>query len=477
MRFTQQQIIHSFLYGLSAFGIWIIWTMLEVNAIRGDEFLSYLHSDPRWTYSEVIQHIRGGADNSYLHAVILRWAFGAFGHSIVVQRLISLAAWMVGSLLLYGVIKRENNKAFNSFLLVATGFSNFGFFLATDGRFYSLLFCLASASLYVYINRKRWYPIFSIGLFAIIQLLGLLTSANFVVFQLLFVGAMIGMFLFDRNREAFILIAKWGGCIVLTAVVYFSFFKIPYFHSYFLTGFFTDVPFCISDIVIFAGIPFRWVMLPHLPYCSDMVDGFLFIMMLIAITGYYRKGIVAGIKSASVGSRFIGLMAVCLLLGLCVQLLLYNLKGFPLWESRYYAAVFFVVPIAALLLVREVLTINILLVCCCLWMARLVAVEYPKIEQRREALKVIEQTQSEIRSQPKPALFAEQVKNNQSSMFVLMGNIYIRYPETRTKLYLMTDSSLMDRTLYFQRLSSWHYPLGLVFAADSSAFYNVPSKK
>ncbi len=146
MRITQQQLIHFFLNCLSAFGIWIMYSMLEVNTIRGDEFLSFLHSDPDWSYSDVIRHIHGGADNSYVHAIILRFAFASFGHTIVIQRSISMVAWLLGMLFLYGVIRKSNDKGFNSFLMVFTGFSNFGFFLATDGRFYSLLFCLAAAS-------------------------------------------------------------------------------------------------------------------------------------------------------------------------------------------------------------------------------------------------------------------------------------------------------------------------------------------
>ncbi|MES2560097.1 MAG: hypothetical protein V4590_10175 [Bacteroidota bacterium] len=476
MRFTQQHIIHGSLYALSALGCWIMCAMLEVNPIRGDEFLSYLHSDPRWTYAEIIRHIQGGADNSYVHAVILRWAFGAFGHTIVVQRAVSLVAWLVGVLLLYGVIKKNNNKGFNSFLLVCTGFSNIGFFLATDGRFYALLFLLATASLYIYLNRLRWSILVSTVLFTIVQLLGLLTSANFIVFQFLFAGAMMGMFLFEHNRARVLDAGMWVGSIVVAATVYFSFCKIPYFHSYFLSGFFTEVPIRMEDLKTFASIPFRWLMLPHIPYGSDVADVLLFVLMAGAFAGYHRKAIVTGIKSATAKSRFIGLMAIGLLVGLGVQLFLYCVNGFPLWESRYYAAVFFVVPAALLLLLSDVFTIKILLVCCCLWLTRLAVVEYPKIGERKETLGVIAQRHVEILSQPKPVLFAEQMQNHQSSLFVLMGNLYIRYPETRGKLFLMSDPTVVERAAYFKRLSDWHYPMGLVFTADSSLYYKIETE-
>ncbi len=329
----------------------------------------------------------------------------------------------------------------------------------------------------MYLRRERWSEMVALALFTVIQLFGLLTSPNFIVFQFLFAVAMVAMFIFDRNKKMLFLMCKWGGGMIAAASVYFLFFKIPYFHSYFLTGFFTGVPFCMPDITTFISIPFRWILLPHFPYGSDKVDALLFLIAVTAFAAFYLKDLVIRIKAASVESRLIGLMAAIVLLGLLIQVVLYILNGFPLWESRYYAAVFFVIAAALLLLLRDILTINIMLVCCFFWMYRLIAVEYPKIVQRTEALSVIEQRKVEIMMQPRPALFAEQMENQQSYMFVLMGNIYIRYPETRIKLFLKSDPAVPERMIYFQRLSEWHYPLGIVFEEDTSAFHIIEMKQ
>lgn len=477
MRITQQHIINFLLPCLSVLGLWVVYAMLEVNAIRGDEFLSFLHSDPRWTYSEIVQHIHGGADNSYVHAVLLRWAFGFFGHTIAVQRAVSMFGWLLGIILLYGVFNRKEKHTVICFLLVLIGFSNFGFFLATDGRFYSLLFCLATASLYVYFNRERWPVAASIGLFTVIQLLGLLTSANYIVFQLLFVAALIAAGIYTQGREFLLSTITWIGGTIISAVVYFTWFKIPSFHSYFLNGFFSEVSVCFSDIIRFASIPFRWIMIPHIPMCSDEVDVLVFTIAVLVFVGFTLKELKKNVEPVTGDSLIVGLMATGMVLALLIQIILYAVKGYPLWESRYYAPVFFVVPVALMVLLRNKLSHKVVILCSCLLILRLVAVEYPKIEVRKAVLVGLEQTRSEIMNQPQPALFVEQIKNNQSLMFVLMGNVYIRYPETRKKLYLMTDSALMARTIYFQRLSDWHYPLGLVFTADSSLYYKVPAKE
>lgn len=470
MQLTQQRLIHLLLNSIAIFGVWIIYKMIEVNAIRGDEFLSYLHSDPRWTYSQIIQHIHGGADNSYTHAIVLRWIFGLFGHTIIVQRLLSLCFWLLGSILLLRIVKTPNNKGFNSFLLFCVGFANFGFFLATDGRFYSILFCLAVASLYVYFKKQQWKVFTSMIVFTGIQMLGLLTSPNFIVFQILFVVTHIAMMVWHDRKEAFFAIIKWEACLLLSVVLYFSFFKVPYFHTYFLHGFFTSVAFSTGDIATFVSIPFRWFMLPHFPFCSDRVDGMVFLLAVIGLTGYFAKKIVSAVRLYAQVSKFFVLMAIFLLLGIGIQLVLYFLIGIPMWESRYYATVFFVLPLAVLSLLRDVLSIKIMLLICCLWFMRLVAVEYPKLEARRMDLLKVSELQLLVMNNPKPSLFIDQLENRQSSQFVAMANVYIRFPNLRDKIFLQVDSTSSERTAYFKRLSDWHYPIGLTFEADSAMF-------
>src|SRR5688572_29507127 len=97
---TIERMIKWILSAAAPFAVYIILHFIVYNPIRGDEFLSFLHSDPGWeSLGVVMGHIYGGADNSYTHAAILYFAFSFFGHSIVVQRMVSLAFWFVGMFL------------------------------------------------------------------------------------------------------------------------------------------------------------------------------------------------------------------------------------------------------------------------------------------------------------------------------------------------------------------------------------------
>lgn len=473
MRFTQQHLIHAVLFFLSALGLWIIYSMLDVNTIRGDEFLSYLHSDPRWSYTEIITHIHGGADNSYVHAVVLRCFFELFGYTIVVQRAVSFLAWGLGLWVLYGIIKPHMSQTMRYVALLLIGFSNSGFFLATDGRFYSLLFCCALISLFCYLNRKKWSHRLVMCMFIVIQFAGLLTSAGFVVFQLLFLIVVIGVRVFSKNRALLVESIPWVLCVLLPVVVYFTWLKIPYYHFYFLTGIVTEVPFSQTELKTFVSIPFRWFFLPHFPLASDEVDGVLFLLLILGLIGYYRDIIFRKPNFKEEREVFVVLMAVGVLLGLMLQLLLYVVKGYPLWESRYYAAVFFVVPLALILVLKEIKTIKMLVLIMCLWMFRMVGIEHSKIEERRNKMKEVEHLQSTILERTKPTLFIEQLKNRQSSVFGMMGNLYVRYPATREKLFLKIDTTEQARKAYFERLSGWRYPLGTVTEIDSEVFYLI----
>jgi hypothetical protein len=104
-------------------------------------------------------------------------------------------------------------------------------------------------------------------------------------------------------------------------------------------------------------------------------------------------------------------------------------------------------------------------------MTRLVMVDYPKIASRKTVLISVDSLQQSVMKLNKPTLFIEHMENRQSSLFVQMGNVYIRYPQTRQKLFLMSDPSVPERIAYFKRLSEWHYPIGLIFAADTSNFH------
>lgn len=470
MRFTQQHILNALFLCIAALGAWIIYAILDVNTIRGDEFLSYLHSDPRWSYPEIIAHIHGGADNSYVHAVLLRWFFEMFGHTIVVQRTVSAIGWVLGLWAVYGSVRFIEWKKVRYVILMLIGFSNFGFFLATDGRFYSWLFCWAALSFSIYVNRYQFSKSTSLILFAVVQLLGLLTSASFLIFQLLFSLALLGVAIYKRSEVRLPESLKWLGCVLVTAIIYFTWLKIPYYHSYFFKGIFTAGSFNLNELKTFVSIPFRWLFLPHVPGASDEVDGVVFLMTVIGVLFYFRKPIFKQESVVSEREQLLGLMAIGILAGMGIQLLLYAVKGYPLWEGRYYAIVFFFIPIALGVFLRNVLSNKLIMVCACLWLTRLVMVEYPKIEIRRSVLASVNQLQQTIMAQSKPTLFLEHMDNKQSSLFGQMGNVYVRYPQTREKLFLMSDPSVPERTAYFKRLSEWHYPVGLVFEYDTSHF-------
>jgi hypothetical protein len=124
--------------------------MLQVNQVRGDEFLSFLHSDPeQFDLLQVFQNIHNGADHSYLHAGFVWMAFKLFGYQIVVQRGVSMFFWLLSGGLLYVMMRKWNWSSLQISVAIALiMFSNLGIFLATDGRFYAMVFCIVANEIY-----------------------------------------------------------------------------------------------------------------------------------------------------------------------------------------------------------------------------------------------------------------------------------------------------------------------------------------
>jgi hypothetical protein len=446
---------------VSLFGVFVILRLIAVNAVRGDEFLSFLHSAPHWdSLPVVIRNIHAGADHSYVHASILYGAFSLFGHDLIVQRLVSLIFWASGLAVLYLVLRKgDHQRLWLLFALFFTAFSNFGIYLATDGRFYSILFFIATLQLAVYTYRSSFsYPVYGILLF-LVQLTGLLTSSNFIVLQCIFLPSMLLNRLILQQRYENRLILTTAAATLLSSLLYFTCFRINYFHHFFLQNLFTAKPVANHLLAEFISTPFRWFMVPHIPFLPDPLDVLAFCGFTAILLVIKRKELGTIFQEFADQYRLINMMASVLLTLMPVQLVLMWTVGFPLWTTRYYTGVFIVVTIVIAGLLFHLLNIRVLAVLIVLMCFRLPAVEYPKIEARRQVQEAVAEQDRQLTSQPGMIVFTE--TETDYSAFPRMAHIYISQPEVRPRLMLDYNEADTERMYYFLKLEKLGYPLQL----------------
>lgn len=443
-------------------GLGFSMALIQVNEMRGDEFLSYLHSNPRFTLPEIIQHVQGGADHSYTHAVLLNLAFRLFGYTIEVQRYCSWVCWLAGIALLYRMLNNISERRLPEWAMAFIAFSNMGFFLASDGRFYSLLFVCGIAWVGVLLSARP-----SLWLLLLLNLLGLLTSPNFVLLQLVAIPACLLSKKITWSRQWLLLLAATG----FANVLYFTVCKIPYFHQYFSAGFTTPVPFNWQAVQTALDIPFRWMLLLHLPGATPVIDAMLNLLLLVVVGWVYRKSIRTVYKQFNANQQLIMWMGIGAMVLFVLHLAAYGVLGWPTWSFRYFGILSCWGAAAIIVFVARsprgwvtVLFIGAVL--------RLAMVEWPKIPERYAERQQLKQAAQQLINQPKPILFVEDL-TNPKPVFSWLGNMYALYPESRTKLFFKPDPANPERIAYFQRIGDWHYAIGLEFAQPDSTRYQV----
>lgn len=432
---------------------------LQVNHIRGDEFLSYMHSNPVFHKNifKVMQHIKAGADNSYIHAGLVFISFKLFEPSMLVQRCLSWLCFGGGLFFCYRIMQLHTKQiVHNLFFVCLIATSNMAFMLATDGRFYSILFLLSTCLLFIILkNPKQWLT--PIALLLLSYFTGVIT----------FIWGLwitIALFIHQRNKNwAFI----FGGC----TLIYFLFFSISYFNHHFFNWQFTAKSSDGISASYFLGYPFRFFGVSGF-FESDMFNGAITGLALLAL---FIKGAVKN-KSFSV----IDYLSLSLAAGLLLQLCLYLFIDLPLWPYRYYGGFFFVWILS--LHARVQLTANQttlwLSIFCSLFMLSRSLKELQKVEQRAS------NTFTEV-------LFNQTGKNNrlvflesfeQYQTFSYFGSMYIKYPMLRSQLFIGIDNQSVTRNTYFRKLQDQGNFIQLLtkqeiiagdilVTADSSNFY------
>jgi hypothetical protein len=465
---TIERMIKWILAAAALFTGYIILHLVVYNPIRGDEFLSFLHSDPEWeSLGVVMGHIYGGADNSYTHAAILYFVFSFFGYSIVVQRMVSLAFWFVGMFLVREILRKEiDNRLHVWFTSFIIAFSNFGIYLATDGRFYAILFSIAAGMMLLYINRMQLKPFFYFILLFIIQLAGLLTSSNYMVLQILFVIALIihARITGSIAEKHFIRLSVLA--TILSTSIYFLFFRISYFHQFFATNLFAPKPFNSGLFTEFISTPFRWIMMPHIPPLTDMMDVLIFIILLLLLIIAKRTQLAHAVSSLSSSFKAMGFITALLLLFMVLQLAALFIGGIPLWPARYYTPVFFIAAMflaGTLVISADLRILALLLFAFCL---RITFVEFPKIEVRKAEQDRLSIEELGWKHENKPIVFVE--TETDYSVFSVLGNMYTGNTQLKDRLILKYNAKDSERANYFLRLKAFHYPLQFIDQVDST---------
>lgn len=469
-----QYIKHALLLLFAGIGLLYLYTIvsfLVVNHIRGDEFLSFLHSSPTaFSFTEVLGNIKNGSDHSYLHSGLLWLWFKCFGHSIEVQRSLSLLCWLLSFFLLIRILTSIIPHVLWRWLIGGiTLFSNMGIFLATDGRFYSLVLLVSLMQLYAWFQAAKKDKPISWWLVAVMQLTALLTSPLLFFFQVfLFLGF---YFMYLRYRKPIFLQQAVQGLLgmVLATLVYFLFFKINLMHEHFTTKYaLNHFSFQFPPATDFFELPFRWLLVPDFPGLSNQVDGLLFVLMILIVWLCGRSVFTLHLKAAPLLQKWVLVSATFLVLGLGLHVLLYVLFAIPAWPNRYYAMVFFVLPIAASMLMlysvaEKYRYLMVLLIS--LFMLNRAYTEKEKISERKAALMNMNEQTADLRNSNCKGVFIERFASNYEE-FAVFGEWYIRFPELRNRLYYLYTKQDAERSAYFENLKQSGYQEVMLIAPN-----------
>jgi len=402
---------------------------LQVNRLRADEFLSYLHSNPAQhkNLGEVIRNIHQGADNSYLHAGLLFVLFKTLGANIITLRALSFLFFGVGMYCVYLLIKQHQKSKLQNMLTISLiGLSNIAFMLATDGRYYAMLFCFSACMLYLLQHHpKKYYLIIPI-------IIGSYLTSAFTLITGLWITA--GLLFSNKNLKTHL---PWLKVFLGCTFIYFGWLRIDSFQQHFTQWQFSP---STSDGVTwkeFLTYPFRFIAMGGF-FKSDLLNCIITIMALVPLV-YFNK-----FKQKN--TNLIHALSVLLLAGMALQLLLYIILQWPLWPYRYYAPLFFVWVMSLHQLIQltpNKLNYSLMLALVVLMGSRSVK-EFKKITERLEA----QNTEWILKEGDARLVFIE----TQHKYLTLgtMGNLYIRYPALRSALYLGLDSNSIKRNEYFK---------------------------
>ncbi|MES2690293.1 MAG: hypothetical protein V4658_07810 [Bacteroidota bacterium] len=419
-------------------GLYAMISFSQVNRIRADEFLSFLHSDPSFhpVVSEVWSNISKGADNSYIHAVLLQQWFMGFGAGIISQRLLSFLFWAIGGFCLWMVLNEQQKTVPHKLLFwVLVQFSNMGFLLANDGRFYSMhysfmlvLFLLVLR--YTRSGGKKLLP--ALSLVVLLSLLTTALSAAGFVLLLLALLLLTLRKLVARERFIGVLIA-----CAIPLVVYFSLFRIESFHRHFSTWLFSKPTADALSLKEFMGTPFRFMAMVDVPGMPDAVG--------VVVTLVLAGALLYVSRSKPVTARnhpffFINELFLLFAALFVFQLIAHVIFGWPLWPYRYYAGMFWVFPLWLYQYTDITFSKNtaVLTLLLCAGIGLRMLDENAKIAERRKQIPVAVSGQT---------IFVEEFENYKT--LAKMGEQYIRYPQARPYLFLRLDSSSTERNAYF----------------------------
>lgn len=451
-------------------GLYLLLRMVEVNPLRGDELFSFFHSDFN-SLGAVLGNVRYGADNTYLYNGLLWCAAKVFGHTMTVQRLLSLLCWLLCAGVLYRLLRMFlPDRLWSVLVSLLVLFSAQGIFLATDGRMYGLLLLVALLHLYLLLRALHQVQNLSFWITAMLPLIGLLVTPVFFAGQFVLI---ISLLLLGRwCNEGYLIRQSLRLALgaLFSLLVFLVFFHVDYQHSSLLDGYLLNYlrhpQLQPLPGLEFWSIPFRWVLLPHVPGISEKADGG------VALIAFAWLGIVTRREwsTAPAGIRLVGVAVLLVLALLMLQLLLHLCTGIPLWAYRYYTALFFFLPlVAGWLLCRytisrgKYLAAGVLLALGCFRIAGL-CMEIPEREQRQHILEVYRDAIAGRGC----AVFAEYYSPDAYEMGIY-GELYIRYPELRGKMIYAADRGA-EWNAWFGILDSLGYHTGI---RDAKQF--VPS--
>jgi hypothetical protein len=426
-------------------GLYAMVQFLSVNHIRSDEFLSFMHSQvsTHKSSTQIIKNIHQGADNSYVHAVLLYQWFSVFGETVFAQRLLSFVFWLIGGFFLWKLFATQSKSTSQKLLFWSLiQFSNLGFWMANDGRFYSIHYALSLCLFYVliqYVNSKKsTYLILMFGL----TLMAFLNAALSIVSVLLLVFV-CGMMWAKKyvNTRQFLLSAL---SVLLPTLMYFLCFKIQHFHHHFSTWMFSK---STSDGMLlqdFISTPFRFIAIFKIPFLNDQIGVVLTIVLLVAMVLFNNN------KKHTPGFNPWNVLACAVSLLLIGQLLAYVIMGWPLWPYRYYAGIFWILPFWLYQRVdcsHHKIT-SYLAVFISIGFGTRMMSEVGKIAVRKNEIPVAATTKTG---------YVEYFENYKT--FAKLGEQYIRYPEVRGRLFLVLDDLSTERNGYFSLLKKQGEPL------------------
>ena len=318
-------------------GLAAIYSLIAYNPARGDEFFSFVENYD-CGFAQLMVDIKQGMDVSYLHAAALWLGFKLFGHTIYIQRGLSFLFYVGALSHLYFLFRTlYKSKLLRCILVVSIAFCNLGLFIASDGRFYAMLFYISVAFIHYFLYMWSKGQKSSIWVLSVIQLAGLLVSAQFMMLQALVLAGLLITWIIRKDKA--IVKKQLMPLLLSTAIsagMYIAFFRIEFFTSFQMAAMLQNHhERRISVVSDSIDNFYRWLLLP---------DSFLVVSLILAVLLYFviKKKLV--FKSSSALETF------CTIAGLIPPFILFiktllciKIGAYYLWPARYYTSVFFLI--------------------------------------------------------------------------------------------------------------------------------------